>query len=147
MHAAARKVFADGDPRRAPGADARLSLVAAGADFVCAVDFLFEFFLLLIAILWLLCTVTFLTFANFFLIFEDLSIIKSIKKSFSFVLNNYLYALAIIIIFYVITRLVSYLGAYSIGGLSLSELISNVLIYPYLIVVLAMFLYEHSKRK
>lgn len=108
--------------------------------------FLFRFFLFLIAILWILLTVTFLTFANFFLIYDDLSIMKSIKRSAIFVANKYPYVLAIMLIFYIIWRLASYLN-FVILGLSLSELVLNVIVYPYLIIVLATFLYHNVSKK
>ncbi len=91
--------------------------------------------------------IIFLTFSNFFLIYENPGILKSIRKSAGFVSNNYLSVLAIIIAFFVILQIISYIGPFEIGGLSLTELISNIIIYPYLALVLARFLYERKEKK
>lgn len=101
---------------------------------------LFRLALSIIGIIWLLCTVIFLTFANFFLIHENTSIVKSIRKSASFVRANYLSVLFIFLVFFIVLNLISYLDIFEIGGLTLAELISGVIIVPYILLVLSRFL-------
>ena len=108
---------------------------------------LIKFILIFVSVAWLLCTVTFLTFSSFFLIYKNLSIIKSFKESVKFVNNNYFSVLAILIVFCFIWILVSYLSVFVIWGLSLSELLSTIILYPYFFVVLSEFLYNRSDKK
>lgn len=106
-----------------------------------------RFILFFIYFAWLIGVLIFLTFSNFFLILENLSIIKSIKKSAVFVSNNYVSVLAISVIFYIIFRLVSYTDRlYTSQIFSISEIISSIIIYPYLALVLAKFLIVNNKK-
>ena len=83
----------------------------------------------------------FLTFSNFILISENKSIVESVKKSASFVSNNYSYVLVIGAIFFIVDWAVSKLANYSIGNfINLSEVISSLLVYPIFALVLTIFL-------
>ena len=81
----------------------------------------------------------FLTFSSFYLIIYNLKVQESIKKSIAFVKKNYLYTLSILIIFFVISQVLStYMGPLIRGFLL--ELINSVLIIPILSLVLTRFL-------
>ena len=114
-----------------------LSLSVESAKFI----FFFVYFAGLIGLL------IFFTFSNFFLILENLGIIKSIKKSAIFVTRNYLSVLAISVIFYVIFRLIGFFDLiYASSAFSISEIISSIIIYPYLALVLSRFLIVNYKK-
>ena len=83
----------------------------------------------------------FLSFSNFILVSENKGIIESIKRSASFVSDNYSYVIIIGAIFFFIDWVVSKLSIYSINNfINLSEVISSLVIYPLLSLILTMFL-------
>lgn len=93
----------------------------------------------------LLAFALFFTFSSFFMVIENLSIINSIKKSFSLVKRTYFQTLLITLVFFVIITLLNLLLPYKLFDfIYISELISTLLIYPYFVLVLTRFVLENS---
>lgn len=83
--------------------------------------------------------IIFLTFSNFYLIIKNKGIFWSLRGSTLLVKKRYIYTLLIILIFFVINEVLNYL----LKGL-INEL-ANVLIVPYLALILARFVLEFDK--
>lgn len=84
--------------------------------------------------------IIFLTFSSFYLIINNCSIFKSIKKSFIIVKKNYIYTLIILLLFFVINNLLNL-----IQNKWIIEFANAVIIYPYFSLVLSRFLLEVDK--
>lgn len=80
----------------------------------------------------LITLITFLTFSSFFCIKNKLPISKSIFSSISFVRNNYLETLIVLVIFFIIYQLIGL-----ITNQLLSDAINTIIITPILILILA----------
>lgn len=98
------------------------------------------FFLLYLA--GLIGGVIFLSYANFYLVFYDLSYFNCIKKSFNCVKNNYAETLSIIIIFFAVNELITR----ALPNIAV-ELINAFIIVPYLSLILALVVLEFEEKK
>jgi|SRR3989344_1204472 len=97
--------------------------------------FFFIYFAGLIGIL------LFMAFSSFYLIYKSGGVIKSLKSSARLVSNNYPYVLAIAILLFICIQLVSYLDNIDIKNiLNLADILSSIILYPYLALVLSRFL-------
>lgn len=99
-------------------------------------------------ILLIMFTLTFISFSNFILISEKISIYTSIKRSIRFVKSNYLSVLIMFIVFFILNELNFRLSNIMIKSLiSLSEIINFLFIYPLLALVFAAFYILNKTRK
>ncbi len=90
----------------------------------------------------------FFTFANFFLIERGFGLMGSIKKSFSFVKLHYIEVLVLSVGFFIILQITTYLDSIAVFNLiKLGELLATIIVYPYLALILAFFLYGNTEKE
>lgn len=81
----------------------------------------------------------FLTFASFFLVLEDRSVLGSIRRSFRFVKREYLTTLVLSIVLYIVFKLLTF-----VPGLA-GEIIEYWIVLPFMALLLTRFVIEYRK--
>lgn len=92
-----------------------------------------QFVFVLIYFIGLIGVLIWFTFSNFLLVFEDLSVIGGIKRSFSFVKKDYLGVLALNVVFFVLVFLLDRIPGF------FGELVEYLILLPYAALVLSRF--------
>lgn len=88
-----------------------------------------------------LLLILFLTYASFILVSKNLTIMNSIKHGISLAKKEYLLTLSVVLIFFVLNQIVSYLS--SIHS-SIPALINSLILFPYLVLILTKIVQDKS---
>lgn len=93
----------------------------------------------------LLVLMSLFAFANFYITLKNKGTLGSIKSSFNLVKSNRCQIILFSIIFLLINRAAEFLLPLNFMSLTLSDIIKYLIIYPWLVLILAKFMLENEK--